>query len=163
VHYNLTAQQVAAVVAMLPDDGDEQLRADTLEGETDLYEFASKLLAHNEDDEGIVNALADQIDDRRVRQERAKTRIAHRRDMIKALMEIAGVDKLALPEATVSKRDIAPKLIFPNVDLVPDAFCKFDRKLDRDKLKAVDPNSPDGLPSWATMDNGGVSITVRRK
>lgn len=163
MRYDLTMQQVAAITSMLPDDGDEQLRADMLEGETDLYEFASKLLSHNEDDEGIVNALSEQIDDRKVRQDRAKARIASRRDMIKAMMEIAGVDKLALPEATVSKRDIAPKVIFPNVDLVPDAFCKFDRKLDRDKLKQVDANSPDGLPSWATLDNGGTSITVRRK
>jgi len=161
MRYDLTAQQVAAVVAMLPDDGDEQLRADMLEGETDLYEFASKLLAHNEDDEGIVNALAEQIDDRKVRQDRAKVRIAHRRDMLKALLDIAGIDKLALPEATVSKRDIAPKPIFPNIDLIPDEFCRFDRKIDRDKIKALDLSA--GLPSWATMDNGGTSITVRRK
>lgn len=161
--YNFTAQQIAAVVTMLPDDDDEQLRADMIEGETDLHEFVAKLLSWNEDDEGVVNALAEQIDDRKARQERAKSRIAARRDMIKALMEIAGIDKLTLPEATVSHRVVAPKVIFPNIDLVPDAYCKFDRKLDRDKLKAIDPNSPDGLPSWATMDNGGTSITVRRK
>lgn len=161
MRYDLTAQQVAAIVAMLPDDGDDVLRADMLEGETDLHAFASKLLAHNEDDEGIVNALSDQIDDRKIRQERAKGRITHRRDMIKALMDIAGIDKLALPEATISKRDIAPKPIFPNIALIPDEFCRFDRKIDRDKIKALDLSA--GLPSWATMDNGGTSITVRRK
>ena len=161
--YNLTAQQVAAVVAMLPDEEDDRLRADMLEAETDLHEFAAKLLAHNEDDEGVVNALAEQIDDRRARLDRAKTRITHRRDMLKALMDIAGIDKLTLPEATISYRVVAPKVIFPNIDMVPDQYCKFDRKLDREKLKAIDPSSPDGLPSWATMDNGGTSITVRRK
>lgn len=161
MRYDLTAQQIAAIVAMLPDDGDEVLRADMLEGETDLHAFASKLLAHNEDDEGVVNALADQIDDRKVRQERAKARIAHRRDMIKALMDIAGIDKLALPEATVSKREIAPKPIFPNINLIPDEYCRFDRKLDREKIKDLDLSN--GLPSWAAMDNGGSSIIVRRK
>lgn len=160
--FNFTAAQIAAVVAMLPDEDDQQLLADCLEGETDLYEFASRLLSQNEDDEGVVNALSEQIDDRKTRQERAKKRIASRRDMLMALMDIARIDKLTLPEATVTKRDILPKVIFPNVDLVPDAYCKFDRKLDRDKLKDI-TDGPDGLPSWATMDNGGRSITVRRK
>lgn len=162
--YNFTVQQIAAVKAMLPDDDDdERLLHDSLEGLTDLHEYVGKLLSWNEDDEGVVNALAEQIDDRKARQERAKNRIATRRDMIKALMEIAGIDKLTLPEATISHRVVAPKVIFPNIDMVPDQYCKFDRKLDREKLKAIDLNSPDGLPSWATMDNGGTSITVRRK
>ena len=158
MHYNLTAQQVAAVVAMLPDDGDEQLRLDCLEGETDLHEFASRLLAHNEDDEGIVNALAEQIDDRKVRQDRAKTRIQHRRDMLKALMDMAGIDKLALPEATISKRDVAPKVIVVDEALLPDSLCKFSRKPDMAAIKALETLLP-GL----SMDNGGTSITVRRK
>lgn len=161
--FNFTASQVAAVVAMVDDDEDQALLADMLEGETDLYEFASRLLRQNEDDEGVVNALSEQIDDRKARQDRAKKRISSRRDMLMALMDIARVDKITLPEATVTKRAVAPKLIFPSVELVPDQYCKFDRKLDRDKLKLIDPNSPDGLPSWATMDNGGQSITVRRK
>jgi outer membrane murein-binding lipoprotein Lpp len=162
MRYDLTRQQVAAIVSMLPDDDDETLRADMLEGATDLHEFVSKLLGWIEEDEGDVNALAEQIEARKSRQERAKARIASRRDMIMALMDVAGVDKLTLPEATISKRAVSPKVIFPNVDLVPDDYCKFDRKLDRDKLKAIQ-NGPDGLPSWATMDNGGQSITVRRK
>lgn len=161
MRYDLTAKQVAAVKAMLPDDEDERLLHDSLEGMTDLHDYVGKLLSAIEEDEGAVNALGEQIDDRKARQERAKNRITARRDIIKALMEIAGVDKLTLPEATVSKRDIAPKPIFPNVDLIPDEFCRFDRKLDRDKLKTLDLSA--GLPSWATMDNGGTSITVRRK
>lgn len=161
--YNFTAQQITAVKAMLPDDDDEQLLHDSLEGLTNLHDYVSTLLSLNENDEGVVNALAEQISDRKVRQDRAKHRIETRRDMIKALMEMAGIDKLTLPEATVSHRAVAPKVIFPNIDQVPDSFCKFERKLDREKLKVIDPNSPDGLPSWATMDNGGTSITVRRK
>ena len=160
--FNFTAAQVSAIVAMLADDEDQQLLADMLEGETNLHEFASRLLAQNEDDEGVVNALGEQIDDRKSRQDRAKKRIASRRDMLMAMLDIARLDKLTLPEATVSVRDVAPKIIFPQPDLVPDAYCKFDRKLDREKLKEI-VNGPDGLPSWATMDNGGRSITVRRK
>lgn len=160
MRYDLTAQQIATVMAMLPDDGDEQLRADSIEGETDLHAFVSRILDWIEDDEDNVNALDQQIAVRKIRMERAKARALKKRDMIQSLMEMAKLDKLMLPEATVSIRDVAPKVIFPQTDLVPDEFCKFERKLDRDKLKSVDPEN---LPSWATIDNGGKSLTVRRK
>lgn len=157
--FNFTAQQIAAVKAMLPDDDDdERLLHDSLEGLTDLHEYVGKLLSWNEDDEGVVNALAEQIDDRKARQERAKNRIAMRRDMIKALMEMAGIDKLALPEATVSKRPIAPKPIVVDEALLPDSLCKISRKPDMAAIKALEALLP-GL----AMDNGGVSITIRRK
>lgn len=160
MRFDLTRQQVAAIISMLPDGEDETLRIDMLEGETDLHEFASKLLSGIEDDEGLINTLSEQIDVRKGRQESAKLRITSRRNMLIALMDVARIDKLQLPEATVSKRTIAPKLIVPDPDKVPDAFCKFERKLDREKLKAI---NPDDMPDWATMDNGGQSITVRRR
>lgn len=156
--YNFTAQQIAAVRAMLPDDEDERLLHDSLEGLTDLHDYAGTLLSLNEDDEGVVNALAEQISDRKARQDRAKARIETRRDMIKALMEMAGIDKLVLPEATISKRDVAPKVIVVDEGLLPDTLCKFTRKPDMAAIKALETLLP-GL----AMDNGGVSITVRRK
>lgn len=157
--FNFTAQQIAAVKAMLPDDDDdERLLHDSLEGLTDLHEYVGKLLSWNEDDEGVVNALAQQIDDRKVRQDRAKNRIAVRRDMIKALMDIAGIYKLALPEAMVTKRDVAPKVIVVDEALLPDSLCKITRKPDMAAIKALETLLP-GL----SMDNGGTSITVRRK
>lgn len=156
--YNFTAQQIAAVKAMLPDDDDDRLLHDSLEGLTDLHDYAATLLSMNEDDEGIVNALSEQITDRKARQDRTKRRIEARRDMLKALMELAGIDKLALPEATVSKRDVAPKLIVTDESVLPDSLCKITRKPDMAAIKAYGLLVP-GL----AYDNGGVSITVRRK
>lgn len=162
MRYDLTAQQVAAIVAMLPDDDDDQLRADMLEAETNLYEFASKLLASNEDDEGVVNALADQIDDRKARQERAKHRIAARREMLQALMDIAGIDKLALPEATVTKRDGKPKLVVVNDDAVPDEFQAIKKSPDKKAINTAFEHRDD-LPNWLVREPAGVVLTVRRK
>ena len=160
---DLTKMQVAAIVTMLRDElgeDDDQLLLDTLEGETDLFELVTRLLNQIEAEDGVIAALKSQIDDRTARKLRSEQRKEGHRNAILALMEAARQEKLTLPEATISVRAIAPKPIFPNVDLVPDEFCKFDRKLDRDKLKAVDPTA---LPSWATMDNGGTSLTIRRK
>jgi len=160
--YNFTAQQIAAVRAMLPDDEDERLLHDSLEGLTDLHEYVGTLLSLNEGDEGVVNALAEQISDRKIRQDRAKARIETRRDMIKALMEIAGIDKITLPEATVSKRDVAPKAIVTDPEALPPEYCTFTRKPNLMQIRA--DFGPDGVSiPGVSFDNGGTSITVRRK
>lgn len=161
MRFDLTAQQVAAIVAMLPDD-DEQLRADMLEGETDLHEFVSKLLSWIEEDEGVVNALSEQIEARKERQERAKSRVSNRRDMIIALLDVAHMDKLTLPEATISKRDLKAKLIVANDDAVPDKYCTLVRKPVKAAINEAFEGRDD-LPNWLTREAGRPSITIRRK
>lgn len=162
MNYNLTAQQVAAVVAMLPDDEDDRLREDMLEGETDLHAFAGKLLSHIEDDEGVINALADQIEGRKARQDRAKQRIASRRDMLAALLDIARIDKLTLPEATLTKRPGKPKLIVANDDAVPDEFQAIKKTPDKKAINSAFETA-DALPNWLHREPAKDVLTVRRK
>lgn len=161
MRYDLTMMQVQAVRTMLADagmDDDERLLLDTLEGETDLYELASRLLGGIEADDGDAKQLAEQIDNRRTRQARCKARVEARREALGALMECAGVDKLTLPEATVSRRTVAPKLVVTDESAIPDDLCTFTRKPDLAAIKAA----TDPVPGTA-LDNGGTSITVRRK
>lgn len=157
---DITRQQIAAIVAMIEAEvgDDDQLLLDTLEGQTDLFEVTSRLLRQCEDDEGIVAALDQQMNARKDRKARANARIEARRNAIAALMETAGIDKLPLPEATVSFRKIEPKVIVIDPDSVPDEYCTFVRKPD---LKLIREASPP--PPGTGYDNGGNSITVRRK
>jgi hypothetical protein len=160
--FNFTAAQVSAVVATLPDEEDQQLLADMLEGETNLLDFASRLLSQNEDDEGVINALAEQIEDRKTRQERAKRRVSSRRDMLMAMMDIARLDKLVLPEATVTKRSVPPKAIVSDEAVLPDEYCSFVRNPNITQIRA-DFGADGVMIPGVSFDNGGQSITVRRK
>lgn len=161
---DLTRIQVEAVVTFLRDalgdEPDEQLLLDSLEGETNLFEMCSRILRWIEDDEGIRAALVSQIQDRNDRKARAESRIETYRDGLRALMETAGLDKLPLPEATVTLRKVAPKPIVTDVEQLPDALCKITRKPDMAAIKAAVIN--ENLPGVA-LDNGGVSLTIRRK
>jgi hypothetical protein len=161
MRYDLTVMQVQAVMAMLGDElaDDEALKLDTLEGETDLFELVRKLLDAIENAEGEVEILAAQMAARKERRDRAAKRIEAHRRAIMALMECAHIDKLPLPEATCSLRKLAPKAIVTDASLLPDALCKIERKPDMAAIRAC----PDvtGLPGVA-LDNGGVSLTVRR-
>ena len=149
-------QVVDAIQAQYPDD--DQLLADMVEGETDLYTIAGRLLEANEHDNGMLASLDSQIADRQSRKARFKLRVSSRRDAILDLMQVAKADKLELAEATISVRKVAPKLKVVQPDLVPDELCKFTRKPDMAAIKASN-DTVDGT----AMDNGGYSLTVRTK
>lgn len=160
---DLTKIQVAAVAAALRDAlaDDERAYLDTLEGETDLYELVRILLGRIEDDEGVQAQLTQQIEDRRARKDRAGERVKHNREAIMALIQCAGLDKLTLPEATLSVRDVPPKPIVTDEAAVPDALCKLTRKPDMAAIKAELEGG--AVVPGVSRDNGGLSLTIRRK
>jgi hypothetical protein len=157
---DLTRIQVEAVMRHLADqfEEDERLHLDTLEAETDLFEITARLLDGMERDEGDKAILAEQMDSRKVRRDRCDARIKARREAIAALMECAGLDKLPLPEATLTLRKLAPKAVVTDPDALPDQFCTFTRKPNLAAIKEAET-----LPTGVSLDNGGISLTVRRK
>lgn len=159
---DLTKIQIGAIVAMLADafgeEPDDRLLLDTLEGETDLFELTRKLLDGIESDEGDKAVLSEQMDVRKVRRDRCDVRIKARREAISALMECASLDKLTLPEATLSLRKISPKAVVTDPEVLPDELCTITRK---PNLSAI--RDAEVLPPGCVLDNGGISLTIRRR
>lgn len=157
-------QRVLSVLTLTPGlEVDEQLKLSTLEGETNLFEIVSALLAQNEDDEGTIAALDEQVDVRAVRIERAKMRIEARKKAIMSLMDSAQETRLKLPEATLSLRTLKarPKVI--DAELLPDGFYSTvtTKRPDHDAIQAAfERGQP--IPG-VTIANGGASLSVRRK
>lgn len=147
-----------ANLATLCDVQDQQLLADMIEGETDAHRIISKLLAEAEEAQTLANALGEQIKDRQERKKRLEARHDHMRDHVATLMQIAGLKSLPLPEATLSIRQIDPKRNVTDPDKLPDEFCTFVRKPDLTAIRAAD-----GAIPGTQFDNGGTSLTVRRK
>lgn len=145
--------------AFLEDD--EQLKLDMLEGETDLFDIARRLLDANEADEGIIAALEEQIACRQARKDRAKLRIERRKSALSSLMDCARLTKLPLPEATVSLRTLQPRPKVIDADALPDAFVTFKRIPNLEEIKAAIECGAD-IPGVG-MTNGGISVVVRRK
>lgn len=164
---DLTQTQVRTVVMMLRDhfgdEPDEQLLLDTLEGETDLFELARKLLDGIEADEGQKAALAEQMDARKVRRDRCDSRIKARREAIMALMESAGIDKLPLPEATLSLRTTDAKLTVNDPAAVPEGFCVPTYKPSMEAIKSAFNVDDPELPNWLRVEPARPSLTIRRK
>jgi hypothetical protein len=155
-------RRAMAILELCPDlELDEQLKLSTLEGETQLNEIASILLAENEDDEGMIEQLKIQIGERRERIARFERRIDTRKNAIVSLMDTAQITKLPLPEATVSLRTLGPRPKVSIEEAIPDIFCKFVRKPDMKLIEAALERG-ETIPG-VILTNGGASLTVRRK
>jgi len=130
-------QQITNVLLDYPDlANDPELRADTLEGCTDLKEALMTLFHLNDlDDEHLLGIMEKQAE-RKMRQERIERRIASRRAMMLKIMQWADIRKMELPEATLSQRAGQPKLIGePDVSLLPEELVKVTRTPDRTKIR----------------------------
>lgn len=154
--------RVLSILALCPGlEVDEQLKLSTLEGETELNEIVSALLAENEDDEGMVEAVKEQIAVRRERIARLESRIEARKSAIVSLMDCARLTKLPLPEATVTLRTLKPSPKVTDKEAVPAHLCKVtytpSMTLIQEALEAGET-----VPG-VVMSNGGASLSIRRK
>lgn len=161
---DLTLAQLGALKIMLADQAEDDERAwlDAIEGETDAFELVRKLLDAIEAEEGTAAILADQIDTRKTRIARCEARIKVQRDAIMAVMRCGGLEKLPLPEATLSLRTLAPKLVVNDTAAVPEEYTIPVPKPNLDAIKAAFP--VDGpLPNWLRVEPERPSLTIRRK
>ncbi len=162
---DLTLVQLNAVRLNLADQFTEDERGylDLIEGETDAFEMARKLLDGIETDEGDITALKEQMEARKVRKDRCEARIKARREAIIALMQCAGVDKLPLPEATVSLQTIDASIKVNDPAAVPDEYTVPKPQPDLDKIKAAFAPDSAELPNWLRVEPARPSLTIRRK
>lgn len=158
-------RRALAILELCPDlELDEQLKMSTLEGETELNELVSALLAESEDDEGMIEAVKAQIEDRRERIARYERRVEARKTAIISLMDTAQITKLPLPEATISLRTLQPRAKVIDADQLPDDFVTI-QTVRKPNLEAIKEHFEAGkpLPPGVVITNGGASLSIRRK
>lgn len=169
VEFSLRRQAEAAkgLLAGLRDQGedDADLIADTIEGETDLLEAIDAALSEMDECEVLITGLKAkeaEFSDRR-------KKIEDRVDRIKAIVEQAMIstEQLSLrrPTATLTIAKRAPGLIVTNEADIPTKYWipqerpapKLDKKAVLAALK-----EQQAIPG-ATLDNGSLSLSIRRK
>jgi len=168
--HRLLRQTEAAkrLVSSLKEAGeadDAELVADMIEGETSLPEAIEAALSEIDECEVIIAGLKAKEQAFETRRKAAETRADRIRALIEQAMLATDQPTLRLTTATVSLRKIAPALVVTNEADIPARFwVEQERpapKLDKKALaEAVKNNEP--IPG-ATLDNGGFSLSVRRK
>ncbi|MET3924560.1 siphovirus Gp157 family protein [Devosia sp. 2618] len=140
---------------------DEELRLDTLEGETDFNRIMSRLVrVRNEklaDAEGLGSYIGD-LSERKARQVRGADGV---KALMLSLMSVADLPKLVLPEATISVTKPRSSVEVIDVDALPQGTFSIVRQPDKAAIKAQ-LEAGDDVPG-ATLKTSEPGLTVRTK
>lgn len=116
------------LLASFPElDEDEDLRADVLEGETDFHSIAARILRRKLDARVMSSAIKERKQEIAERQARYERQEDGYTALLKSLLIAAGVDKLTLPDATVSITK--PRIVVEITDetAIPQGFVEIKR------------------------------------
>lgn len=140
---------------------DAELRADTLEGEVGLNDFIGRVIRRMQDRRIFVEGVDAVMEEYTARRERATREIEAHRALILKLMLAADLAKIELPEATVSTRKVAPKVVIDDEAMVPPKYVKSKtvHSIDKEAVK-FDLDAMIDVPG-AHLSNGDVGLTVR--
>lgn len=132
-YLKLDADRVKAAIAHLVADfpdlaEDDDLRADTIEGETDLDTILTRLFLEWRSDEEMVNGTKSIMADLRERKARLERRVDARKALAMSLLEAADLDKCHLPVATLSIRSGKESVVVDDVDQLPQGAFTLVRK-----------------------------------
>jgi hypothetical protein len=131
-------QQITALLLECPElKDDDVLRADMIEGNTDAFAFLSELERRRREACIQLAGLEQTITDLEKRSER----FIHRNEVIKKLMrtvlDAADLKKIELPEATISVRASAPKVILVSTADLPDYYWRVHREPNKTLIGAA--------------------------
>jgi hypothetical protein len=160
---NQLRSQIEAMLRDYPELADDEiLRADMLEGETDIGEIVTNIHRMIEDAKALREGTQGRLDDLIARRTRFQRRVDFGRDLICRIMEAGQITKLELPEVTASMRKGMPTLVGdPDPDALPDELVRITRAPDKAKIK--DALTRGLVVPGFSFSNAPPSLTLRVK
>lgn len=155
--------QVANLVKECPElIEDEESWLLAIESETDLDVILTRIVRQIEDAKAMVSGTSERMTELQQRTERFQHRIESLRGLAFKMLDIAGLPKIELPEATLSIRKGQPQLVGEtDPSALPDELCRISRAADRTKIKDA-LKAGQTVPGF-TLSNASPSLTIRIK
>lgn len=158
----IVAQRIDVLRRTYPElSDDDDLLLDALAGETDLNEVAERIVAAELEATTMSDAIRVRRADLSERLARFERRIDTLRVLLKSLMDTAGIEKLVLPEATISITKARQVVAVTDVSALPQGYFTTVRQPDKkaigEALKAGET-----IPG-ATLESGNPSLAIRTK
>ncbi len=155
---------IAAMAEMLaPYRDDEETYADTLDGETDVFDILDGEIAAMQSDEALAAAIKAREADLKTRRERIKMRAEAHRKNIKLVLSYAALAKAERPLATVSIRPGSLSVRIVDEAEIPSQLMREEvtRAPDKAAIKAQ-IEAGETVPG-AVMERGDDVLNVRVK
>lgn len=151
----------ALLSAIRQSDDDPDLAHDMVEGETSLMEALDAALFEIDDCEAIVAGCKAQSEVLLSRASKFTARKDRVRSLIEQAMLICDLPTAKRPTATLSVKRTPPKPLIADESLIPSRFFKTPAPvLDKTAINAA-VKEGETIPG-VSMDNGGISLQVRR-
>lgn len=158
----LAARRLVEHLTAAGQDDDEQLVNDMIEGSTELGEVMSWALGKIDEAASLRDAATERARQCKARAERFNTRVDRMSEIVREALEIAGLKKLELAEATLSVRTSPPAVVVIEEGRIPGAYfeTRTETRLNKAKLRAdlLAGASVDG----ATLENIRNTLSIRR-
>lgn len=155
-------RQINALMADYPDLADDDaLRADMIEGETDLLSVMGRVLSHQLEAGAMVDAMKSRKSDLGERISRYERRSDAMRALMLNLLSAADQAKITLPEATISLSKGRDAVEITDEAELPQGFVKIVRQPDKTAIGAA-LKAGETVPG-AVLRAGDVSLTIRTK
>ena len=117
--------QIQSLMREFPEIAeDPDLRLDTLEGETELFEVLAVVLSDIRQAAAMVMATEMRISDLKARRDRYEAQERGWRKFAKELMDTANLRKVMLPEATLSIRNGQPSVRITDEKVLPENYWR---------------------------------------
>lgn len=129
--------QIEALIRDYPDlADDEMLRADMLDGSTNIQEVLTALFHSVDDNKMMVEATTARLQELTERRARFTRRVEFLRELMLQVLQSANLKKLELAEATLSQRNVAPQIVGEvDPEALPDDLCRIKREADRTAIR----------------------------
>lgn len=139
---------------------DDGFLADTIEGQTGLFELMDAAAVQLVSDAGILDGIGLASQKLEMRSARIKKRMETLRECVRGAMEVAELKSRECPAGTFSRRPLPPKVVITDEAAVPSDYWKPQPpKLDRAAVAAALKNK-EAVPG-AELSNGGETISFR--
>jgi hypothetical protein len=155
-HYLILGDQLKA----LYQDIDDDTLQDTLEGISDLPDLVKAIVRSSLEDDVLIGALKQRVEDMQARLSRLKDRFDRKRELASWAMINAEIGKIQTEDFTLSLRQGPPRLDVTDQEKIPtEFFIPQPPRLDRSGLISVLKRG-DMIPG-ALLINGEMHIAVR--
>lgn len=140
---------------------DEELKLDTLEGETDFNRIVTRCLNERLEADTLAKAIKEREGELRERRSRFERKADAMKKLIKDMMDSADIDKLTLPEATLSVTSPRTSVNVLDVEELPQGYYKTTRSADKTAIKSA-LEAGETIPG-AELALGESGLTIRTK
>lgn len=152
--------QIQSLITKYPELAeDETLRLDMVEAETEAKPLLEMLVRKMAESDSYDTAIGLYIKELGIRRARMNRRSEAARELMFKVMEAADIQKMELPEATLSIRAGTTKVIITDETLLPEEYVKVERTPKKSEIaKAIKDGSE---VAGASLSNAEPVLSIR--